>query len=388
MGLKDWWDKYSIEYKQNYDDLNFQRYGTRPQNTKKYFYYDESDNIRNFNIKKGCYNADYFSQFTLGGIVSVTPIDNSKLEVLYDELSLQESVRELKSHNILNKKRVGIAQFDSKKLNIFLNYLLKSDYYLHYTTINVLYYGVVVDIIDSLIEFDKNNHLFYYTQPKVDSLKACLYKCIFSDAGEWGKILSELNFPNLNLESKKAFLFKLSNSLNKFNDYEYELQRKELLDLIKEFPKDKKMIFLSDEKDLILIEGFDTFYLHKVFIYDNSKHYFDEEPEINKIFKEKGIESSNIAKRFEFVDSYSMKPIQISDICSRVICVLYRFLASMNLYQIKNYIKELDHKTYEYKNLKLLAELINKTVRYDEHLILQMSNDIELEKYNLFCKAF
>ena len=382
------WDEYSKEYKQMNDDLNFQKNATLPKNSKKYFYYDESDNIRNFNIKKGYYNADYFSQFTLGGIVSDTPIDDIKLEELYDKLCLQGSVRELKSHNILNKKKIGVAQFDSKKLNLLLNYLLKSDYYLHYSTINVFYYGVVVDIIDSLLEFDKDVPRGYSLQSWVDSLKAYLYKCMFLDAEEWGKILSELRFPNLNLESQGNLFFKLYNSIDRFNAYEYALQREKLLCLIKEFPKDKKLIFLSDEEDYILIKNFMFFYLHKVFIYDQAIHIFDEEPEIKKNFEEEGIERSNISNRYKFVDSHNIKAAQISDACVRVICVLYKFLASMNLFQIENYIKELDQNSYEYKNLKLLAGLILKTVRYDEYLIMQMSNYVELDKYNFYLNAF
>lgn len=58
------------------------------------------------------------------------------------------------------------------------------------------------------------------------------------------------------------------------------------------------------------------------------------------------------------------------------------------MFEIENYIKELDQNLYEYKNLKLLIKLIYKTLNYDEYLIMHMSNDVELEKYNFILNAF
>lgn len=379
------WDEHSENYKKKINKLNFNEKGAKPKNKMKYFYYDESDNIRNFNLKNGNYNTNYFSQFTLGGIVSDTPINDLDLEELYDKLCLQKSIRELKSHNILNKKKSGIAQFESKNLNILLTFLLESHYHLHYSAINVFYFGVVVDIISSLLEFNKD---IYCSQSLVNSLKACLYKCMYSEAENWGKILSELKFPNLNLKSQGILFRELYSSISRFDDHKYTNQKEQILYLIKNFPKDRILIFLSDEEDYILINNFKDFYLQKVFIYDKAKHIFDEEPKIKKLLEKEGIKEFNIYNRYEFVTSHDMKAIQISDVCVSVICILYKFLASRNLFQIENYIKKLDKNLYEYKNFKLLIKLIYKTLNYDEYLIMHMSNYVELEKYNFILSAF
>ena len=383
------WDEHCENYKKMINDLNFKVKGTKPKNKIKYFYYDESDNIRNFNLKKGGYNIDYFPQFTLGGIVSDTPINDLDLEELYDKLYLQKSIRELKSRNILkkklNKKESEVAQFESKNLNILLTFLLESNYHLHYSAINLFYFGVVVDIIDSLLEFNKD---IYCSQSSVNSLKACLYKCMYSEAKNWGKILSELKFPNLNLKSQEILFHELYSSISRFDDHKYTSQKEQILYLIKNFPKDRNLIFLSDEEDCILINNFKDFYLQKVFIYDKAKHIFDEEPEIKKLLEKEGIKEFNIYNRYEFVTSHDIKAIQISDVCVNVISILYKFLASKNLFEIENYIKELDQNLYEYKNLKLLIKLIYKTLNYDEYLIMHMSNDVELEKYNFILNAF
>lgn len=386
--MKKNWDQYSKDYKKMYESVQCLQKDKFPRNTIKYFYYDESDNIRNFNVKKGNYNANYLSQFTLGGIASETLIEDSQLVELYDKLCLQKNVKELKSHNILNKRKNGIAQFESEKLHIMLNYLLEKDYYLHYSTMNVFYFGIVADIIDSLIEFDKYVPNEYSSKQWIDLLKSYLYKCMIINADEWGRILSELKFPNLTEETKKIFLCKLYDSVYRFNDNQDPFLREKLLYLIKEFPTNKELIFLSNNMDCILIESFPIMYLHKLLIYDKAFHFFDEETEIMKYFVEQGIDKAKVSERYKFIDSSCIKAIQVSDVCVGVICVLYKFFAGMNLFQIKEYIKKIDHNSYEYRNMKLLAELMLKTVKYDEHLILQMSNYVELEKYNLYLNSF
>lgn len=75
------------------------------------FYYDESDNIRKFMLKKETskFNSYHLTQFTFGGLVSKEYIDNNSLDDLYSRLKLQVSIKEIKSQYILNKKKKRIA---------------------------------------------------------------------------------------------------------------------------------------------------------------------------------------------------------------------------------------------------------------------------------------
>ena len=41
------------KYKNNFEVFNLDRYGKLNKKGNFYFYYDESDNIRNYNLKKG-----------------------------------------------------------------------------------------------------------------------------------------------------------------------------------------------------------------------------------------------------------------------------------------------------------------------------------------------
>lgn len=107
-----------------------------------------------------------------------------------------------------------------------MEYINKSKYYLHFNTLNVFYFGVVVDIIDSLIPKNDNLFLKYGVDMKfIDNLKAFLYKVIIEKADKWGEILSELKFSNLSLENQRKFLYKLYNELYFDNDFKYNKKK-------------------------------------------------------------------------------------------------------------------------------------------------------------------
>ena len=383
------WNIYAQNYKNDQIAVFKERYGISPRNDKFYFYYDESDNIRKFQLKgdNSSFNADYLSQFTLGGLVSKNEITDTSLDFLYKQLNLQSNMKEIKSRHILNKKKKGISSFDSEKLSKFLKFLLDSEWYIHYTTVNVFYFGVVIDIIDSLIKYnvEKNNK---YDINKADSLKSFLYLCMLAEIDNWKNVLSKINFPNLDDNGQQMFLYHLHRNVYSFQDENYKQERLIILEYIENNSKECELTFLISNKNHILIEDFTHYYLHKVFLYSDSYHIFDKENVIENKLEEMGIFNSEVSERFDFFESHKKRALQVSDICMGTISILYRFLAENSFEMIKEYFNVLDAHSYEAENLKLLAKFINKTIKYDSCFITQMSNQIELERYKYFIEKF
>lgn len=224
-----------------------------------------------------------------------------------------------------------------KKLFILIEFLLESDWYIHYITVNLFYYGVIVDIIDSLMIKKDTGENF---RNKIDSLKSFLYLCMLSEIENWERVLSKINYPNLSKNEKSIFLYHLYNNVYRFRYKKYEKER------------------------VIILEH------------------------IEKIFQEIGVEDSIISERYKFEESQELRVLQVSDVCVAVISISYKFLSSKSLLELEKYFNNLDRGRYEYKNLQLIAKLIDKSVKYDQFFIVQMSNPVELEKYNLFLKIF
>ena len=76
------------KYKNNFEVFNLDRYGKLNKKGNFYFYYDESDHISNYTLKKGSYNDSYFSQFTFGGLMSNDEINNEDFDDLFESLNL------------------------------------------------------------------------------------------------------------------------------------------------------------------------------------------------------------------------------------------------------------------------------------------------------------
>jgi hypothetical protein len=108
---------------------------------RKYvFFYDETNNIRKFYLKESDYNDSSKSNFILGGIVFETSKTN--LQLCFDKLNLQKNITEVKLKHIATGDFLSCLK--SKKLRVFLDFILNSDLYIHYSSLNFLYYSLTL----------------------------------------------------------------------------------------------------------------------------------------------------------------------------------------------------------------------------------------------------
>ena len=119
-------------------------------NKKNYkFFFDETSNIRKFNLTTTGFNSDESKFFVLGGIVTEKEIPLQTIAILWESIPESKKQDELK----FNTVRQGAKDFPNllKKpyFQKVINWLYENNYWIHFEYMDNFYYSTV-DIIDSL----------------------------------------------------------------------------------------------------------------------------------------------------------------------------------------------------------------------------------------------
>lgn len=174
--------------------LTIQMNGLKNLDDEYNFFYDETNNIRKFKLNgDNGFNIsieDIIKNFVLGGIVYKN--DNIDFESLKSKLSLSSNITEMKFKHIAHGSFFDCLK--SQKLNIFLTWLLEQPCYIHYSTLDILYWSVV-DIVDSAINNISDSNTKNIAIMKVDELKALFYELIKVSLNEFIHKLNMYGYP-------------------------------------------------------------------------------------------------------------------------------------------------------------------------------------------------
>jgi hypothetical protein len=340
------------------------------------FYYDETNNIRKFYVREIDFNYSFNSNFVLGGLVceGIKP----DIKPLFNRLNLQKNITEIKFKHIAKGEFINCLK--SEKLNIFLKYLLHNDLYIHYSSLNILYWSIV-DIVDSAIansevamQLDLNfsNHL-----------KNDLYKLAKLEIKLVVKLFYNSNYPNLKEGSILEFIEELTSIFDEYIDtQEFHFGLESLRQILKEVKKKDSLPFIIDEEDHILIKDFSQFYLRPIYLLKNSNHIFDNEMAISKILANyKIINESEEIKNYSFIDSQSDLFIQASDI---FVGLMGKLASYVNTNSRENIISDFDSLSEkQLNNIDTLMDLIGKSNNKNVAFLHSIDSYEELTKMNL-----
>lgn len=348
------------------------------------FYYDETNNIRKFYVKENNFNNSFMTNFVLGGLVYEG--QKPDIKALFDRLNLQNNIKDIKL------KYIAKGEFSqclkSKKLNCYLKYLLDNNLYIHYSSVNLLYYSIV-DIVDSIIinsEVERQLGVDF-----VNLLKNELYKLIKLEIESVIKLFYEFRYPNIKKESVLKFIERLTLIVEKYiNEQEFSFILVCLKQIIQE-SKQKKLPFIMDEKDYILLKDFSNFYLRPIYLFKNSNHIFDNEDTVSAILGNyKIVDGSEEIKNYSFVDSQSDLLIQASDIFVGLIGKLTKYINTSSKEKIANDFGSLSK--VQRNNINLFIDLIDKSYNknicflhsidsYEEFKKIQLIREIRNRNY-------
>ncbi|MCP9750377.1 hypothetical protein EGI32_05265 [Ferruginibacter sp. HRS2-29] len=318
------------------------------------FYYDETNNIKKFHVREDGFNAAFTANFILGGLLYEDEAPD--LQPLIDGLKLQKNSVEIKFKHIAKGEFLDCLK--SQKLQLFLDFILKSKMYLHYSSLNLLYWSIV-DIVDSAIAVSEeakaagpvfSNHL-----------KNDLYKLCRLEIDSVIELFNLYNYPNIKKEKVTSFIEDLTSLFEGYIDtQEFHFGLESLRQILKQAKKKESLPFIMDETDRILIGDFSHFYLRPVYTFKNSQHVFDKEDDIIKMMGEYRILDENEeVKNYSFEDSKTCPLIQCSDV---LMGLLGKFSAYTNTKSHEEIFEDLiELSDIQKTNLQLLINLIDKS---------------------------
>lgn len=259
------------------------------------FYYDETNNIKKFYLRENDFNYTFTANFVLGGLVHVgrTP----DVQPLIDSFKLQKTAKEVKFKHIASGDFLECLK--SEKLRLFLQFIKDSDLYVHYCSLNILYWSIV-DIVDSAIVHSEAARKL---GPQfANHLKNDLYKLSRLEIESIIELFYKFEYPNIKKESILPFIEALTSL---FDDYigtaEYHFGLESLRQILKEAKKKGSLPFIMDEDDFILLKDLSQFYLRPIYMFKNSTHIFDNEYSISDILKNYRIlDETDEIKNFQF----------------------------------------------------------------------------------------
>ena len=318
------------------------------------FYYDETNNIKKFYVRENDFNYTFTANFVLGGLVHLGQEPN--VQPLIDSFKLQKTATEVKFKHIANGLFLDCLK--SEKLKLFLQFLRDNDLYVHYSSLNILYWSLV-DIVDSAIvsseaarqlglQFSNHlkNDLYKLSRLEIDSVIQLFYK---------------FEYPNIKSDSVLPFIEELTSLFDGYIDtQEYHFGLESLRQILKEARKKGSLPFIQDEDDYILLKDLSQFYLRPIYLFKTSTHIFDNEDSISETLKEyKILDGEDEIKNYTFVDSKTEQLIQLSDIFIGLMGKLTNYLNTSSREKIDNDFHSLT--ATQQVNIDLLIEVIDKS---------------------------
>lgn len=340
------------------------------------FYYDETNNIRKFYVRETDFNYSFTANFILGGVVHEGEKPN--IQPLFDGLNLQKTVKEAKLKHIAKGDFLQCLRSD--KLNFYLQYLLNSNLYIHYSSLNILYWSIV-DIVDSAI---------VHSEPAkklgpqfANHLKNDLYRLARLEIDGVIELFYKFEYPNIKKESVLSFIEALSSLFQGYIDtLEFHFGLESLRQILKEARKEEALPFIMDEEDHILLKDFSQFYLRPIYTFKNSDHVFDNELSIAEIFKEYRIlDNEEEIKNYSFIDSQANLLVQVSDIFVGLMGKLTNYINTSSRDKLETDLSSLREK--QLKNLDLLLDLIDKSNNENIGFLHSTDSYEELSKLNV-----
>lgn len=344
---------------------------------KNTFYYDETNNIRKFYIKEQDFNASFDLTFVLGGIVCDNKA-NEHVDILFEGLNLQKSAKEVKFKHLASGDFVDCMK--SRKLRVYLSNLLKSNFYIHLSTVNIFYYSIV-DIVDSAIansEISQQLGLGFSMHLKND-----LYRLAKLEKESVIDLFYMFGYPNVKPEDVREFIEALYFLFEDYQDIpDFHLGLTSLRQILRDSEEVNDLPFLGGLEDHILLKDFSEFYLRPLYTFKNSNHIFDNEESIKMRLSEFTLkDGKKIYDSYSFVDSKNDKHLQASDIIVGLFGKFHGFLNTSSFGLIQEWLFRMDED--QIHTLAIIMKLIDKSHNRNIALLHSIASIEERQKFKM-----
>ncbi|MGO4292105.1 DUF3800 domain-containing protein [Chitinophaga sp. RAB17] len=341
------------------------------------FFYDETNNVKKFQWKNANLNVTDEKSFILGGV----SYDGNRPDLtdIFSGVQLDKSYVEVKFRHICRKGDL-LDCLKSSMLTPLLKKILNKELYIHLSSLNVLYYALA-DIIDSAL----NDYPFPQAfDPRFGNLlKDTLYRIAATEREDFMDMLYEYEYPNIPKDKCSEFVSDLLTIVDSFSrDPLFHFGVQNLKHVLKHALKKAELIFLTDEKKHVMIDGLVSLYQRPVYTFINSVHHFDQEADIKKEMERVTLtyHGEPIAN-FDFSDSKADILTQVSDVVVGLLGQVSNFINKHTMEEIKEQLATLN--SVQKENLDLLRQLAEKSYRKNIaffHYIEGGENKLKWEK--------
>lgn len=314
-------------------------------------YYDESNNIRSLSLTETGLNHEVLDCFVLAGVALEPGERLPDIGDLRARLRIQPSASELKLRHLAQGDY--LACLNSHKVELFLDWLLASPAYIHFSNFSILNWSIV-DLIDSLLDHAQFEHLTSIRR----ELKNELHAIVRLDPLGYFRLLKTFDYPNIApariadfLKAVRQFLFSRGFTFR-------NMATMALCDLLQEAACVSTMVYLSGNHADELVRGFDTAFINRITTFVMSTHIFDEEPRVRESLQRNEFVWDGQPISYRFARSHDEPAIQISDIVCGLLGKHFSFMEKCSIEQLVEARATLTDQ--QRRCVDLLAGLIDK----------------------------
>ncbi|MDM0055230.1 DUF3800 domain-containing protein [Variovorax fucosicus] len=323
-----------------------------PTAEKKYsLFYDETNNIRKLALTETGLNQDALDCFVLGGVALNPGVELNGVSQLKRELHIPANAPEMKFRHLAWGTYEKVLS--SARLGLFLEWMLASPVYIHFSNFSVLNWSIV-DLVDSILAEEQFRELQSYHM----DLKNELHSIVRQDPLGYFRLLKTFDYPNVAHERTGEFVKTVRTYLSsKIRGFRNPAAMA-FFDMLADAAKGTKLAFLVDNEPDTLVGSFHGVFLDRLATFRNAQHVFDEEPQIERELRRFQIMDGELELTYRFANSKTEPGIELSDVLCGLLGKHFSFLEKNTIDELE--VKKAAFNAQQLSNLKLLARLIDK----------------------------
>lgn len=336
-------------------------------------FYDETNNVRKLHIREdNKLNVPELADFVLGGIVCTKGIADFDFTKLRSELKLDKDIKEIKLKHLA--KGDFLELLPSKKLNLFLRWILNQNLLVHHSHLDPFYWSVV-DIVDSILLHVSELQAYH------QNLKSDLTELCKQDLPTFVSILSKHNYPDVIPKNTRAFCEDLLEHISRQEASVAHFNFQMIKGLLEMAREQRSLDFIEGYNPKKLIESFEVFYITRMLMFKNSQHIFDNEPHIAESFAASHLIAEKFKNIFKFVQSEDHHGIQISDVLMGLLGKMYTYVRDANLKDVSTLKDGLEPIAIE--NLKILEQIFSTSECENKAFLHHVASLYDLNKLKI-----
>lgn len=321
-------------------------------------YHDETNNIRRLTLSELGLNAPDNKTFVIGGVALLPGTEIVEWQQLRQLLRMQPSATEIKFEHLAKGNYEEVL--GSRKLASFLQWLMDQNMMVHYSALDPLYWSIL-DIIESLQADDR----FEINECHME-LKTELHHAVVQNLSGFLALLHGFGYPNVLREQVRSFMEAVLEFVNEHVPQDRSAATWVLRQTLLRAARltTLELVFLHDNEPGELISDFSIQFLHRIYVFKNASHVFDEETYVEKVLSQLELREGERRLDYRFADSKAEPGIQLSDVVAGLVGRHFSYLKDHSLKELMQ--RRAGFTELQLANLARLRRLIGRSDAFSD----------------------